>query len=923
MATKRRTKEKASPQAMPIAVVVLIVMGILLIIVSTVLILRPRADRTNAQSSTTTEIVGNGLFSFSENFSSTALKDASTTADWDTTTGQLRMASGAESFVKADNSTPGINDVAAELGSTAFFVDFSRLAIDEHGYPHIVWPDDTDGGIGNVQYIAWGGTDWVNAAGAPATTTNTAVSTDPAFAGRPDVALDSAGRPGVAWLSSLGIEFARWDPVLGTWHGMASTTGPDLIAAGIAQPQFEFDSNDFPVIVWGEPTARVTRWNGTAYTNMAGVPGSDVIVTSGGTPQLELDANDNPHVVAVEDPAGPVSAGIRFTKWMGTAIGWVGNLTSDGNPATVDTDNLSAMFGHSFGNVPDISLTPDGRDGVAWIGTADGVTSLFTTEWNGSDAYVKIDGTAGANIVGGASSSLPEIEYTSDGRQAVSWYEAPDGPINLYYVEQNGTTFVGADGAGAATVVNDAEIIASSYFDMELDCRDNPAVVWGDLGFAGSVLKYTHWIAPYAASSVATSKTIDTTAENILSATLSVIEDDRCSSGSIIYELSNDGGATWSVVTPGVPHTFSQAGSNLLWRATLSNGNPGESPIIDSLSINYSTQAQVTRISGDNPIELAINISRQAFAPGSAPVVVLGRSDNLVDEFVATPLVSISNASLLLTPSTQLDVRTLAEIQRVLASNGRIYVLGGDVAISPGVVAALNANGFNDVTRLGGLTRRETAAAIGTEVIARNPVPTTRAYLSEDIELVDAFAVGPVTGEKTDASVDVILLSKRGDPVLHSSAYDFLKAQPGITSLEIVGGDAALPLALGPDIQAKLPGLTLSRSQGTNRFDTNRVVNNKYFPSATTVVLANGEREQIPGAVAATSSSGSGLFTALLAGAFASRFSGPLVLVQSAVLPPESLQYLTSHAATLETIYVVGSTSDISEAVAHEAKAAI
>jgi hypothetical protein len=924
MATKRRTKKAPPLKWESKAIPALIILCILAIIVSTVLVLHPRAGRTNAQFSVTTEVVGDGQFSFSENFSSATLKDASTTADWDTSSGQLALSTGAESFVKADNSTPGINDIAAELGSSAFFVDFSRLAMDAHGYPHIVWPDDSDGGIGNVQYIAWDGTDWVNAAGEVATTTNTAVSADPAFAGRPDVALDSVGRPGVAWLSSLGVEFARWDPALGTWHGMSSTSGPDLIAAGIAQPQFEFDSNDFPVITWGEPTARVTRWNGTAYTNMAGVPGSDIVSTVGGTPQLELDANDNPHVVAVEDPAGPINAGIRFTKWMGTEIGWVGNLTSDGNPSTVDTDNFNTLFSHSFGNVPDISLTPDGRDAVAWIGTADGVSSLFTTTWNGSGAYVKIDDSTGVNIVGDETSSLPEIEYTPDGRQTVSWYEAPEGPVNLYYVEQNGTSFVGADGTGAATVVNDVDIIASSYFDMELDCQGNPAFAWGDLGFAGSVLKYTHWIAPYASSNVATSKTIDTTSENILSATLSVTEDAVCSAGSTIYELSNDGGATWSVVTPGVPHTFSQAGSNLVWRASLSNNsNPGESPVIDSLSINYSTQAQVTRISGDSPIELAINISRQAFSAGGAPVVVLGRSDNLVDEFVATPLVSLTNASLLLTPSNELDSRTLAEIQRVLASNGRVYVLGGDVAISPAVVVALNANGITDVTRLGGETRRETATAIGTEIIARNPAQTTKAYLSEEAELVDAFSVGPVTGDKADGSVDVILLSNRGEPSLHASAYNFLKAQTGIASLELIGGDAALPLALDADIQAKLPALTLSRSQGINRFDTNRVINEKYFPSAAIAVLANGQREQIPGAVLATSANGSGLFTALLAGAFASRFSGPLVLVQSTVLPTESRQYLTSHAATLETIYVIGSTNDISEAVEQEARALI
>jgi hypothetical protein len=924
MAVKRRAKRASKNQKMPIAVIGLIVLCILAVVASTVLLLQPRAYRSGAQVSDTTEILGNGFFGFTENFSSDSLKDASSTADWDTLRGELALTTGTESFVKADNTTPGINNIGAELGSSAFFIDFSRMAIDDHGYPHIVWPDDSNGGIGNVQYITWGGSGWVNAAGDPATTTNTAVSTDPAFAGRPDVELDNADRPGVAWLSSLGIEFARWDPTSETWHGMASTTGPDLIAPGFGQPQFEFDSNDFPVITWGEPTSHVTRWNGTTYTNMAGVPGTDIVATNGGTPQLELDANDNPHVVAVEDPAGPVNAGIRFTKWMGTAIGWVGNLTSDGNPATVDTDNFSTIFGHSFGNVPDIALTPDDRDGIAWVGTADGVSGLFTTVWNGSDAYVKLDDTPGTNMVGASSSGYPEIEYTSDSRQTVSWLEAPEGTANIYFVEQNGTSFVGADGAGAATVVNSEPIIGTSYFDMDLDCQDNPAIVWGDLFFAGHQLDYTHWIAPHAASGVATSKTIDTTSEKILSATLSVTEDALCSEGSTIYELSNDGGATWSVVTPGVTHNFTQSGSNLMWRASLSsNSNPGESPIIDSLSIEYSTQALSTRISGDNPIELAINISQAAFPNGNAPVVVLGRSDNLVDEFVATPLVSLINASLLLTPPSELDARTLTEIKRVLASNGRVYVLGGDQAISPAVVAALNANGISDVARLGGETRRETATAIGSEIVARSSAPITKAYLSEDIELVDAFTVGPVTGDKTDGAVDIILLSKRSDPTLHASAYSFLNAHSSITALELIGGDAALPLALNADIQSRLPALTLSRSQGVNRFDTNRVINNAHFASPTVAVLANGQREQIPGAIEATSTGSSGLFTALLAGAFASRFSGPLVLVQAAQLPVEAQQYLTSHAATLETLYIVGSTNDISASVEQAAKALI
>jgi hypothetical protein len=235
-----------------------------------------------------------------------------------------------------------------------------------------------------------------------ATTTNTAVSTDPVFADRSDIDVDSTGRPGVVWFSSVGVEFARWDPDSGTWHGMGSLVGPDLVDPGFGQPHIKFDSNDFPVIVWDAGASHVTRWNGSTYTNMAGAPGSDVLGTAGGVPQLELDASDNPHVAFVQDPAGPADFEVHFTKWMGSAVGWVGNATSDGNPATVDVDNLNMIFGNTYGSTPDVAITPDGRDAIAWVGTSGGVTNLFSTVWNGTDAYVRLDGTAGMNVVGGS-----------------------------------------------------------------------------------------------------------------------------------------------------------------------------------------------------------------------------------------------------------------------------------------------------------------------------------------------------------------------------------------------------------------------------------------------------------------------------------------------------------------------------------------
>jgi hypothetical protein len=113
---------------------------------------------------------------------------------------------------------------------------------------------------------------------------------------------------------------------------------------------------------------------------------------------------------------------------------------------------------------------------------------------------------------------------------------------------------------------------------------------FGGLGKMSVPIRYsTDWIyrfdCGHAEEGVAQSMSINRDSAAVLRATLSVSE--RLSGGSVDYFLSNNDGATWEAVTPGVEHTFASEGSNLRWKAVL-HGDGIETPMVDELAIEWS-----------------------------------------------------------------------------------------------------------------------------------------------------------------------------------------------------------------------------------------------------------------------------------------------------------------------------------------------
>jgi len=305
-------------------------------------------------------------------------------------------------------------------------------------------------------------------------------------------------------------------------------------------------------------------------------------------------------------------------------------------------------------------------------------------------------------------------------------------------------------------------------------------------------------------------------------------------------------------------------------------------------------------------------------------MVVLAREELMIDAFDSIPLVSLTNASLLLTDPNILNPETLTEIKRVLDPEiGKIYVLGGTEAISTGVVSTLTSNGFADIERLGGLRRFETAIEIYKEIKTLNPSVTNKAVLTEADFLVDALGVGHAAGDSTvnGGAVRPILLTKRKSKDLYPATHDFLTAvQTELVELELIGGTEAISQGVENTIDTDFPSMATPRLAGQTRYHTNQLANKKYFPNPISVVIANGEGPKIPGSIAAnsvasTSVTGSGMFTALIGGSFATKIGAPLVLTQADLLPGPSEEYLADNASTLGSAFVIGNELDISSTI--------
>jgi putative cell wall-binding protein len=331
-------------------------------------------------------------------------------------------------------------------------------------------------------------------------------------------------------------------------------------------------------------------------------------------------------------------------------------------------------------------------------------------------------------------------------------------------------------------------------------------------------------------------------------------------------------------------------------------GPIGTGPLLDG------DPATTERVAQGTPVGAAIEISRRRFADaggfaqgGQASWVILSRDDDFADSLAGSALAG--SGPLLFTASSALTAATGAEIDRVLAPGGTVYVLGGRNAVGDGVVASLQAAGFQ-VVRLEGPSRVETAIAVAAEVrvVYEDQGTVLLARASGPADNPSAGWADSVSGGALAAWAGVPVLVT-GTDSLHPAVADWLAAdQPDLVPL--LGGTAAL----SPAVESAV-GPAAARVAGADRAETATEIARQLWgvdssTAGRAFVVVNGSHLQ-------------GWAFALAATGISADAGAPLLMV-SGVVPPATAQLMGACGAPQVDAVVIGDGSVVPDPVVAE-----
>ncbi|MEE8603120.1 cell wall-binding repeat-containing protein [Euzebya tangerina] len=284
----------------------------------------------------------------------------------------------------------------------------------------------------------------------------------------------------------------------------------------------------------------------------------------------------------------------------------------------------------------------------------------------------------------------------------------------------------------------------------------------------------------------------------------------------------------------------------------------------------------VERVSGDNRVETAVELSRRAY-PDSSEVAVIAAAGTFPDALSAGPYAASLDAPVLLTDTADVPDVLVDELQRLDPS--QIVVIGGTVAVSEDAASLLDE--IAPVTRIAGPDRYSTSALVS-QAFAE---PGVRVVLATGEAFPDALAGGVLAG----AGDGPVLLTRPGD-LPQSTAEELARLEPA--EVLVMGGPAAVADETVAAVDTA-SDTTARRIAGGNRFET--------------AVAAARELGPVGSVYLAT---GSAFADALAAVPVALQANGAILLVQPDAVP-EPVMALLDELEPFETL-ILGGTAAVS-----------
>ena len=326
------------------------------------------------------------------------------------------------------------------------------------------------------------------------------------------------------------------------------------------------------------------------------------------------------------------------------------------------------------------------------------------------------------------------------------------------------------------------------------------------------------------------------------------------------------------------------------------------------VSTPASAAATVTqkRLSGLDRYATASATAEYSYTTATKTIIASG--ENYADALAGSALSGALGAPLLLTAKDALPAVTAAAMGRMMGTNKTVYVLGGEAAVSAGVVTTLTGLGYV-VTRISGADRYATAAAVAAKVKEVSTIGSMNGkvtcILASGQGYADALSAGPLAHNNKMP----ILLTEPGTLTAATSAA--ITAN-GCKQMMIVGGESAVSAAVATAADA-LSGVNVLRVSGSDRYATSVAIANKAWASTANGGLGWGKTHV---AIARGDSFADGLAAAQLSNKTAVT---PVLLVQADVVPTSIAAAISGKATTITDLRIVGGTSAIPATVAQSA----
>ena len=312
------------------------------------------------------------------------------------------------------------------------------------------------------------------------------------------------------------------------------------------------------------------------------------------------------------------------------------------------------------------------------------------------------------------------------------------------------------------------------------------------------------------------------------------------------------------------------------------------SKVVDQVEIEKSTanttNENVQRISGENRVQTAIEVSKKMFKEGTNKVV-LANQDNYSDVLTAAPFAKANNASLLYVSSNSISKEVMSEIARLKAKE--ITIIGGEKSVDEGLKKELEKRNFK-VDRLSGADRYKTSAQIAAKLIDGK---TTTLEIASGENYADALSLNNAA-EKDKAPILLVRVN-----AIDKSVEDVIKSSKA-SLINIAGGEKSVSENTKANIK-KISNATVNRMGGADRYETS-ILLAKYSGAKEVVVVTSGEN----------------FADALVAAPFSAKQKGAILLTNKDKLSDNAEKFIKD--TKFNKSYVIGGEKSVSEDVINQ-----